>query len=196
MISLRFILSSGMLDRGILMWISFLMISASKNVFFPNSFFSQPGNFRAAFPDVSGNYSGKLYHSSCIIMIHCCNFTRLIPSSKSNFLEQLRLEDALTNRDVTLRANSIKRQGELSLCSTKGWDCAEWAGLKLGQVRQVFLRQGSLAAGHHSLTQFSVTSATCILNSWLCSDLTNFVSINNCKWSRQYHFDTRKQLIA
>ena len=23
--------------------------------------------------------------------------------------------------------------------------CAEWAGLKLGQVRQVFLRQGSLA---------------------------------------------------
>ena len=124
------------------------MISASKNVFFfPNFFFSQPGNFRAAFPDVSGNYSGKLYHWSCIIMIHCCNFTRLIPSSKSNFLEQLRLEDALTNRDVTLRANSIKRQGELSLCSTKGWDCAEWAGLKLGQVRQVFLRQGSLAAG-------------------------------------------------
>ena len=142
-----------------------MIFCVKKMFFFLIFFFSQPGNFRAAFPDASGNYSGKLYHSSCIIMIHCCNFTRLSPSSKSNFLEQLRFKDALTvNRDVTLRANSIKRQGELSLCSTKGWDCANWAGLKRGQVRQVFLRQGRLAASWPPLS-YSVLSYVCYVHS-------------------------------
>ena len=140
------------------------MIFCVKKCFFPNFFFQPAREFQGCIP---GRFR-ELFRKIVSLELH--NYDSLLQFHEINsfieiqfFFEQLRFKDALTNRDVTLRANSIKRQGELSLCSTKGWDCADWAGLKLGQVRQVFLSQSSLACWPP--LSYSVLSYVCYVHS-------------------------------
>lgn len=97
------------------------MIFCVKKCFFPNFFFQPAREFQGCIP---GRFR-ELFRKIVSLELH--NYDSLLQFHEINsfieiqfFFEQLRFKDALTNRDVTLRANSIKRQGELSLCSTKG----------------------------------------------------------------------------
>ena len=97
------------------------MIFCVKKCFFPNFLFQPAREFQGCIP---GRFR-ELFRKIVSLELH--NYDSLLQFHEINsfieiqfFFEQLRFKDALTNRDVTLRANSIKRQGELSLCSTKG----------------------------------------------------------------------------